>query len=97
MELSSFSCVRKIGQALYFLPEGREIVLGQLAEARFGEGIRNGSDLDRTGIDRNNLSTFGFEHPQGVLATAGHGVEQVASIVLEGSLDQHFVRQSEAE
>jgi hypothetical protein len=71
-------------------------MLGQLAEARFGEGIRSGSDLDGPSIDRNELSTFGFEDPQSVLATSGHGFEQVPSIVLEGTLDQHFVRQSEA-
>lgn len=38
-----------------------------------------------------------FEHLQGVIATSGHGIEQRTSVVLDSALDQHLVRQSEAE
>jgi len=71
-------------------------VFRQFAEARFGEGVPEVPDLDGAGINRNNLSTLGFEHLQGVVATE-HRIEQRAFVGLDSPLDQHFIGQSEAE
>jgi hypothetical protein len=82
---------------LYFLPEGGEIVLGQFAEANFGEGVLKDPDLHGAGIDGNNLSTLGFEHLQSILAALEHRVEEYASIGLDSPLDRYFVCQRETE